>query len=103
MEMSDNKTIKSGMGFCEMLGLLFIGLRLGNVIDWPWLWVLSPIWIPIGIFLIVLLIIAVIEYGKRIPCIFKGHDYQGEWVEHHYLHGHSALYIVRCKRCGKVR
>ena len=98
--MSDNKTMKSGLGFCELLGLLFIGLRLGNVIEWPWIWVLSPIWIPIGIFLIVLLIIAVIEYGKRIPCIFKGHDYQGEWEEHEFF---SKTYVVRCKRCGKVR
>lgn len=27
------------------LGLLFIGLKLGGVIAWSWLWVLSPFWI----------------------------------------------------------
>lgn len=103
MGMSDNKTVNGSLGFCEMLGLLFIGLRLANVIDWPWLWVLSPIWIPISIFLVVLLVIAVIEYRKRIPCLFKGHDYQGEWVKTESLFGYGSTYIVRCARCGKVR
>lgn len=32
------------MGFVEGLALLFIGLRLCNVIDWAWVWVLCPIW-----------------------------------------------------------
>ena len=27
------------------LGLLFIGLKLGGVIAWSWLWVLSPFWL----------------------------------------------------------
>jgi hypothetical protein len=29
-----------------MLLVLFIGLRLGNVITWSWWWVLSPLWMP---------------------------------------------------------
>ncbi len=27
------------------LGILFIGLKLAGVIDWSWIWVLSPFWI----------------------------------------------------------
>lgn len=27
------------------LGLLFVGLKLANVITWSWLWVTSPFWI----------------------------------------------------------
>ena len=26
--------------------LIFVILKLLNVVNWPWLWVLSPIWIP---------------------------------------------------------
>lgn len=26
------------------LGLLFIGLKLGGIIDWSWWWVLAPFW-----------------------------------------------------------
>jgi hypothetical protein len=34
-----------GIGFGGLLTILFIGLRLGHVIDWPWWWVLAPVWI----------------------------------------------------------
>ena len=34
-----------GMGFTSVLALIFIVLKLCNVITWSWLWVLSPIWI----------------------------------------------------------
>ena len=36
-----------GVGFFGLLTLLFIGLKLGHVIDWNWIWVLSPLWIGI--------------------------------------------------------
>ena len=31
-----------------LLSVLFVGLKLGNVIEWGWGWVLSPIWAPNG-------------------------------------------------------
>ena len=34
------------IGFLSLLALLFIGLKLGNVIAWSWVWVLAPIWFP---------------------------------------------------------
>ena len=37
----------SGVGFCELLGVAFVILKLCGVINWPWIWVLSPIWIPL--------------------------------------------------------
>ena len=39
----------NGTPFLGMLALLFIGLKLGGVIEWAWLWVLSPIWIPLAL------------------------------------------------------
>lgn len=35
-----------GIGFCGLLTILFIGLKLGGVIGWSWVWVLAPLWIP---------------------------------------------------------
>ena len=35
------------IGFADLLCLLFIGLKLGHVIDWSWWWVCSPMWISI--------------------------------------------------------
>jgi hypothetical protein len=37
----------TGIHFDGALLLLFIGLKLGAVIDWSWWWVLSPIWIAV--------------------------------------------------------
>lgn len=34
-----------GIGFLGLLSIVFITLRLCNVITWSWVWVLSPIWI----------------------------------------------------------
>jgi len=33
--------------FPTLLLVLFIGLKLTNIIDWSWWWVMSPLWIPI--------------------------------------------------------
>jgi hypothetical protein len=35
--------------FMELLTLMFIYLKLTGQITWPWVWVLSPIWITIGV------------------------------------------------------
>lgn len=35
--------------FPTALLLLFVGLKLGHVIEWSWWWVLSPLWIPLAI------------------------------------------------------
>lgn len=45
-----------GTGFLGFLQLIFITLKLIGKIEWSWLWVLSPLWIPI------LFIILVISY-----------------------------------------
>lgn len=36
--------------YAALLSLLFIALKLTNQIDWSWLWVLSPLWLPIVLF-----------------------------------------------------
>ena len=58
--MEDKKINVNFDGFGTLLGLLFIGLKLGKVIDWSWVWVLAPIWISWGITLIILAIILLI-------------------------------------------
>lgn len=36
--------------FSRQLFVLFLVLKLCHVINWPWLWVSSPVWIPMGVF-----------------------------------------------------
>ena len=52
-----------GVGFAGLLTILFIGLRLLDVIDWSWWIVLSPLWIGFGAFL--LLVAAVLLWRDR--------------------------------------
>lgn len=47
-------TKNGGTSFVGMLTLMFIVLKLTNVIDWSWWWVLSPSLIGILFMLIVL-------------------------------------------------
>lgn len=35
-----------GIGFCGILAIVFIVLKLVGTINWSWWWVLAPIWIP---------------------------------------------------------
>jgi hypothetical protein len=51
----ENTTSSVGVGFLDLLTLLFIGLKLTNHITWSWFWVLSPFLIPVGILGVVLL------------------------------------------------
>ena len=59
--MSNNTSSASGgIGFPGLLTVLFIGLKLTGNITWPWVWVLSPLWISALIGLTVLAIFFII-------------------------------------------
>lgn len=47
------------LGGC--LTLIFITLKLLGLIDWSWVWVLSPIWIPIAFIVVIVLIAYIID------------------------------------------
>ena len=53
----NNKSSGSGIGFSGLLGLVFIVLKLCGVINWSWLWVLSPFWIGLALTIILTIII----------------------------------------------
>jgi hypothetical protein len=46
-----------GIGFFGLLTIVFITLKLTGFIGWSWVWVLSPLWIPMALVLCVLLIV----------------------------------------------
>ncbi len=60
--MSTNNSSKSGgIGFCGLLTIVFIVLKLTHYIDWSWWWVLSPLLIPIAIVLIIVFFIVILR------------------------------------------
>lgn len=56
MSNNNSKTASGGIGFCGLLTIVFIVLKLCKIINWSWWWVLAPLWIPTAIALIVLLV-----------------------------------------------
>ena len=48
----------------ELLCIVFVVLKLCSVITWSWLWVLAPVWIPLGIALIACIIILIVSLFK---------------------------------------
>lgn len=60
----------AGLGLADVLTIVFVVLKLVGVIDWPWIWVLSPLWISLGLALLIFLIVFAIIIITAL--IFKG-------------------------------
>ena len=52
----ENNKASGGIGFTGLLTIVFIVLKLLKVINWSWLWVLSPLWITIALVIILTLL-----------------------------------------------
>lgn len=57
---NDGGQINIGGGFLSLLTVLFIGLKLTGYIDWSWLWVLAPLWIPLAIVLSIFAVVGIV-------------------------------------------
>ena len=66
--MNENRTVarSSGIGFAGLLTVAFIVLKLAGIINWSWLWVLSPLWISAGLALILCVIILIIAIIVKV-------------------------------------
>lgn len=48
-------------GIPELLTVAFIALKIAGVIDWNWVWVLSPIWIDLLAGAVVLTVLEILS------------------------------------------
>jgi hypothetical protein len=65
--MSESKSVSVNFPFLGILTLIFITLKLTGHIAWSWWWVLSPMWIPLAIVLVILIIAGiVIAFGGNV-------------------------------------
>ena len=69
--MNNNNKVVVYSPSCMILFIVFLVLKLTNVINWSWWWVTAPLWIPVSIVLVVLFIaiailgiIAIIELAS---------------------------------------
>lgn len=68
-----SETTSGSIGIVGLLGVVFITLKLCNVIDWSWWWVTLPFWGGIGLFLAILAVMGLVlgiltlveKLGKR--------------------------------------
>ena len=47
--MNNDNTTSRGIGFYDLLTIVFIVLKLCKVIAWKWVWVFAPLWMPLSI------------------------------------------------------
>jgi len=54
-----------GVKIADLLLILFIGLKLAGVINWSWVWVLAPMWIPLGIWVVTVLAMVIARKRRK--------------------------------------
>lgn len=62
MSGNQSSTASGGVGFAGLLTIVFIVLKLCNVIAWKWVWVLSPLWISFGLVILILVIYGIVAW-----------------------------------------
>ena len=58
---SKSSSNSGGIGFIGLLTIVFVSLKLTDVIDWSWWWVLSPSLISAGLTVLCLVLWAAFE------------------------------------------
>jgi len=53
--MSDNNS-SSGVGLSTLIFIVFLVLKLTDVIDWSWWWVTAPLWISLLIVVLIFIV-----------------------------------------------
>ncbi len=54
-------TVEHFSGFPTILAIIFVALKTVHIINWSWAWVLSPLWIQGGLFVLAVDIIWLIK------------------------------------------
>ena len=57
--------VKLGGSLPTMLLILFLTLKMIGVIAWSWVWVLSPVWIPLGFAMILCIVVGILEVANH--------------------------------------
>ena len=54
---NSNQTVTTSFPIASILTIVFVVLKLTNNISWSWWWVVSPLWIPLGLIAILFVIV----------------------------------------------
>tara|TARA_B100000927_G_scaffold77350_1_gene61599 strand:- start:293 stop:562 length:270 start_codon:yes stop_codon:yes gene_type:complete len=67
--MSENSGKGGGLGLSTMVFIVFLILKLckvGMVANWSWLWVTSPLWIPIIVMFGIIVMVLILSFIVKI-------------------------------------
>ena len=53
------------MKIVNVLLLVFVVLKLNNLIDWSWVWVLSPLWISAILIIALVILSLILDYFDK--------------------------------------
>lgn len=54
-----------GLGIVGVVQIVFLILKFCKVINWPWVWVLSPLWIWASVLALIFMLMGVCYYLKE--------------------------------------
>ena len=60
--MKTTKSVKKSYSLSTPIFLVFLILKLTGIVNWSWLWITSPLWIPLVMMILVLGIVVLIAY-----------------------------------------
>ena len=60
--METTKNVKVSYSLSTPVFLVFLILKLTGVVNWSWFWVLSPLWIPLAMVIVVFVFLVLIAY-----------------------------------------
>lgn len=65
MSNTSSSSTSGGIGFCGLLTVAFVVLKLAHVIAWSWWWVFAPLWAPAVLVLAILAVIFAVVLVKK--------------------------------------
>jgi hypothetical protein len=70
----EQNTTQRQIGLATIIFINFLILKLTSVIDWSWIWVLAPVWIPVAFKIVLWIILKVIELIEIIKTNKNGNN-----------------------------
>ena len=71
-----NQNDNTSIHFITTLLIIFVVLKLTDNIDWSWWWVLSPLWIPIGLALLTIVLVGINNFITNITKLNQKHKHE---------------------------
>lgn len=63
--MNSNSNAAGGLSLSSVLLVVFVVLKLTDLIDWSWWWVLSPLWISFAVYVVIGAVLGVAKEVRR--------------------------------------